>query len=283
MNVSKSGPRKDVSTSTRHFLIALAPAAIAGIWIRGDYVAMLALIGAAIVTSYAWSAVFARQRKRALDQNWLLHGVIFGLLLPPAMPLGLAALALSFGVVFGCHVFGGSGRYLVQPSLLAVVFIAFAYPEYLDTTAWLSGDSTGSAASALYPAACLLGALYLIATRRIVGAIVVGGLVSAFAAGTLLGGLSGYSQLLLGNFAFALTFIATDPTTQPTTTISRLVYGGLFGLLTVILRTFDPAQPEGTWPALLLAMLFIPLIDRLTQRPEAKAKLLPADGSEAPR
>ena len=271
-----------MTKSTAHFLIAIGPAAMVGIWRPGDYIPALALIALSVATSYAWATIFARQRKRALDPGWLLFGVIFGLLLPSTVPLGIAALGLSFGVVFGCHVFGGSGRYLVHPSLLAVVFITFAYPAHLDMTAWLPDAATGSTASAIYPAACLLGALYLIALRQSSGAIVIGGVMAAFIGGTLLGELSGYSHLLLGNFAFALSFIAADSTTQPKTMIGRLAFGGLFGLLTVILRTADPSQPEGTWPALLLAMLFIPLIDRLTLRRRARAIPATAGGSEAP-
>lgn len=269
-----------MTKNTRHFLIALVPAAVVAIWSDDDTLAIIVLILAAIAVSYAWAAVFAKQRERALDPGWLLHGLIFGLLLPPTMPLGIAALALSFGVVFGCHVFGGSGRYLVHPSLLAVVFIGFAYPAHLDMTGWLAGATTGSPASALYPAACLLGALYLITTRQIAGAIVVGGLAGAFIAGSLVGGISGYSHLLLGNFAFALAFIATDPTTQAKTAFGRLAFGAVFGLLTVVLRTADPAQPEGTWSALLLTMLLVPLIDRLTMRREPKATPLTNESEE---
>jgi Na+-transporting NADH:ubiquinone oxidoreductase subunit B len=319
---------------TRHLLIATAPAALIGIWNLGGQIAarpgnpaddwQLALIGGfgvtfespgvvsafatgaafwlpllavALAISWFWANLFARRRSLPTDQGWLPQAWIFSLLLPATMPLGFAALALSFGLVFGCHAFGGSHRYLVHPSLLAIVFVAFAYPALVDASAWLPGGapaSTWSVAAAAAangtpaigpgltdaligrevgaigttPAAlCLLGALYLISVRRASAAVVGGAIIAIIAAGTLIGDLSGPMQLALGNFAFALAFIATDPTTRPRSAGSRWIFGALFGLLTVVVRTADPAHPEGTWAALLLASLAIPLIDRLWTGP----------------
>jgi len=321
-----------VSTNSQHLLIATAPAVAAGNWNLGTQILSLPidaagswqlsliagiglrldepgvmsaltigaafwlpLFGVALLVSYFWSRLFSRLRGRLPDSGWLLHAWIFSLLLPATMPLGFAALALSFGLVFGCHVFGGTGRYLVHPSLLAVVFIAFAYPALVDATVWLPGGLVASAWSiaaaggseaatavgiSLLDAfigrevgaigttsmlASLVGALYLIVTRRAAAAVVVGG-VAAVLACALFTELSWPWQLALGNFAFVLAFVATDPTTQPRTAVGCLLFGAMFGTLTIILRTADPSLPEGTWAALLLASLVIPSIDYATDR-----------------
>lgn len=243
----------------------MAPAIVVRILSLGPEAASwLLFLVAALVVSYVWAAVFSRLRARPPDTGWPVHALIFSLLLPETMPLGFAALALSFGLVFGGHVFGGTGRYLVNPALLAVIFVAFAYPGLIDLTAWSDGDPIASAAPA---AAALLGALYLIATRQASAAIVAGGVVGLVGGGTLASELSPLSHLVLGHFAFTLAFIATDRSTQPRSTAGCLIFGALFGLLTLVLRTANPDHPEGTWAALLLATLVIPLIDHVTRRP----------------
>ena len=319
--------------TAHHFLLALAPAALIGILTLGLQLAAvpdeaanvwqfglaqgigvdvaapgavgamllgsmfwLPLLVAALVTSFFWATVFARLRDRHRDPGWLLHAILFSLLLPATMPVGLAVMALSFGLVFGCHAFGGSGRYLVNPALLAIVFIAFAYPALIDVAAWLPGDVNATtwavaaaggteavrgAGTSLFDAfvgrelgaigttsaaACLAGAVYLIAVRRASAAVVAAGIAALIVAAGFFGDLPWQWQLALGNFAFVLAFIATDPTTRPKTIIGCSAFGALFGLLTIVLRTADPAHPEGTWAALLLASLVVPLIDHLTTR-----------------
>ncbi len=260
----------------------------------------LPLLGVALLISYFWSGIFSHARARPRDACWCLHAWIFSLLLPATMPFGVAALALSFGLVFGCHVFGGTGRYLVNPALLGLVFVAFAYPALVDPTAWLPGSSAattwsvaagsgaegvGAAGTTLFDAvlgreigaigtpsalACLLGALYLIFTRKISAAVVVAGVAAVAIAEMSFGTLGWAWQLGLGNVAFLLAFVATDPTTQPRALAGRLAFGILFGALTIALRSADPSHPEGSWAALLLASLFIPLIDHMTNRQMAE-------------
>ena len=40
------------------------------------------------------------------------------------------ALGMSFGMVVGKLIYGGSGRYLVNPALLGLTFLAFSYPGH---------------------------------------------------------------------------------------------------------------------------------------------------------
>jgi len=253
-----------MGAGTRQLLAALALAAGIRLFNDGaDALDRLALLGVAVVVSGLWALAFSKLRRRPLDAGWLPHALIFSVLLPATMPLGFAALGLSFGLVFGCHVFGGTGRYLVHPALLGAVFITFSYPALVDDTAWLAADPNGSA---WFAGACLLGALGLIALRRASAMLVAGGVIGVGVAGSLLGELSPLSHLVLGHFAFALAFIATDPSTQPKTSAGSLIFGVLFGLLTAVLRTANPDSPEGTWAALLLASLVIPSIDHVTLR-----------------
>jgi len=247
-----------VEFPNRHILIASLPAALIGITSLGTdriLTHWLPLLGLALVVSRLWAELFARRRGRPLDAGWLVAAWLFALLVPAATPLGLAVVALSFGLVFGCHAFGGSGHYLVNPALLGVIFLAIGYP--LDAAA-PEIDSGLAVAS-------LIGAVYLIAMRTASAQLLTGAL-AAVVTGAIVAGLPWHSHLTLGHFAFVLAFVATDPTVQPTTAFGRWAFGASFGALTVVLRTFDPAQPEGSLPALLLVSLCVPMLDRIARR-----------------
>jgi Na+-transporting NADH:ubiquinone oxidoreductase subunit B len=84
------------------------------------------------------------------------------------------------------------------------------------------------------------------------------------AAGMLAANVPWTWHLAVGNVAFALAFVATDPTTCPATRSAQLLYGVLFGVVVIAIRMADPSHPEGTWAALLLATLCIPLLERAT-------------------
>jgi len=262
----------------------------------------LPLLGCLLLVGFAWSLLFARSRGRPVDPVWLPTAWLFSLMLPATVPLGFAALALSFGLVFGCHVFGGSRYYLASPALLGVVFLAMAYPSLVATGAWIPGDETrttwsivsGSVADSTLSsnlsvlavflgdelgaigttsaAACLLGAAYLVVVSVARWQLIVGALIALAVLGMTRAQPEWFWHIAAGNFAFALAFVATDPTVKPTTSAGIWGFGALFAVLTFVIRTANPDHPEGTWAALLLASLFIPLLDyvaRAITRPAA--------------
>lgn len=73
--------------------------------------------------------------------------------------------------------------------------------------------------------------------------------------------LPAYYHLLIGGFAFGVVFMATDPVSAAQTSTGKWIYGILIGILTVIIRVFNPAYPEGIMLAILLMNVFAPLID----------------------
>ncbi|MFP4650026.1 MAG: NADH:ubiquinone reductase (Na(+)-transporting) subunit B [Desulfobacterales bacterium] len=96
-----------------------------------------------IIVSYAaglfWEILFAAVRRHPISEGFLVTGLLFPLTLPPTIPLWQVAVGISFGVVIGKEVFGGTGRNLFNPALTARAFIFFAYP------AQMSGDAVWSA------------------------------------------------------------------------------------------------------------------------------------------
>ena len=57
-----------------------------------------------------WEVLFAIVRKHEINEGFLVTGLLFPLTLPPTIPLWQVAVGISFGVVIGKEVFGGTGR-----------------------------------------------------------------------------------------------------------------------------------------------------------------------------
>lgn len=69
------------------------------------------------------------------------------------------------------------------------------------------------------------------------------------------------TQLCLGGFLFAITFMATDPVTACRTKTGMFIYGALIGIVAIIIRVYNTGFPEGAMLAVLLMNCFAPLID----------------------
>ncbi len=88
-----------------------------------------------------WEALFALIRKHEINEGFLVTGMLFPLTLPPTIPLWQVALGISFGVVLGKEVFGGTGRNFLNPALTARAFLYFAYPAQITGNVWTAGAS----------------------------------------------------------------------------------------------------------------------------------------------
>ena len=110
-----------------------------------------------ILVSYGvgffWEFLFATVRGREVTEGLLVTGLLFPLSLPPTIPLWQVALGISFGIVMGKEVFGGTGRNLLNPALTARAFVFFSYPATMSgNTVWrlsLDGVDAVSGATAL--------------------------------------------------------------------------------------------------------------------------------------
>ena len=98
----------------------------------------LALCLPIILVSYAvggfWEVLFSCVRRHPVSEGFLVTGLLFPLTLPPTIPLWQVAVAVTFGVVIGKEIFGGTGFNVLNPALTARAFLYFAYP------AQISGD-----------------------------------------------------------------------------------------------------------------------------------------------
>ncbi|HFR4114148.1 TPA: NADH:ubiquinone reductase (Na(+)-transporting) subunit B [Yersinia enterocolitica] len=87
-----------------------------------------------------WEVVFSIIRKHEINEGFFVTSILFSLIVPPTLPLWQAALGISFGVVIGKEIFGGTGRNFLNPALAGRAFLFFAYP------AQISGDLVWTAA-----------------------------------------------------------------------------------------------------------------------------------------
>jgi electron transport complex protein RnfD len=71
-------------------------------------------------------------------------------------------------------------------------------------------------------------------------------------------------HLFSGGAMLGAFFIATDPVTAASTPRGKLIYAGLAGLLTAIIRAFG-GYPDGVAFAVLLMNVCVPFIDNYTQ------------------
>jgi len=68
-------------------------------------------------------------------------------------------------------------------------------------------------------------------------------------------------HLIMGGFAFGTVFMATDPVSASGTNTGKWIYGILIGVLAILIRTVNPAYPEGMMLAILFINVFAPFID----------------------
>ena len=279
----------------------------------------------------AWEGLFAVVRRHDVNEGFLVTGMLFPLVLPPTIPLWQVAVGISFGVVVGKEIFGGTGYNVLNPALTARVFLFFAYPAQISGDAvWIAagtssapdgysgatalgeiavlepvegsdapldglsaiegkvswmqaflGDIPGSMGetSAL---ACLIGAAILIATGIGSWRIMVAATAGTAAISLLLNLIASptnamlsvpfHWHLVLGGWAFGIVFMATDPVSAAQTNRGRYIYGFLVGVLAVLIRTINPAFPEGVMLGILFMNLFAPLIDHYVLKANIKRR-----------
>ncbi|OUS03437.1 NADH:ubiquinone reductase (Na(+)-transporting) subunit B [Flavobacteriales bacterium 33_180_T64] len=137
----------------------------------------------------------------------------------------------------------------------------------------------------------VLAALFLIFTKigswrimlsSVIGALVMGLIFNAVASSGWITESSKFyglmntefwHHLLIGGFAFGTVFMATDPVTASQTNKGKWIYGFLIGFISIMIRVFNPAYPEGVMLAILLMNVFAPTIDHYVVQGNVKRRL----------
>ncbi|MBD04740.1 MAG: NADH:ubiquinone reductase (Na(+)-transporting) subunit B [Gemmatimonadetes bacterium] len=263
-----------------------------------------------------WEALFAMIRGHEVNEGFLVTGILFPLTLPPTIPLWQVAIGISFGVVIGKEIFGGTGKNFLNPALTARAFLYFAYPAQISgDKVWIAVDGyskatplgqvpadgmealTGSmtkmqAFLGTIPGsmgetsvlACLIGAVILIGSgigswrimlSMTIATVVLGALLHMVDSTTnSMFAMDPVWHLLLGGYAFGCVFMATDPVSASFTNLGKWLFGGLIGVMTILIRVVNPAFPEGVMLAILFGNTFAPVFDYLVVQANVRRRAL---------
>ena len=225
-----------------------------GIEAAGQRLVVLAI---AIGLSYGWALLFAWRTGRPLGPALLPYAMTFVLLLPGPVAWTGAALALSFGAVFGREIFGG--KVVLPPAAIGLAFAIFSFPE----GGFEARSILTSEPDPLFALSCVPGAAILTWKGALCWRTAIGAAVGAMTAGFLMEASAPWEHAGLGAFAAGVIFLAADPASAPRHRGARWLHGLLVGELIVLIRLGNPEQPDGVVFAALLAGLFAPLLDRV--------------------
>ena len=306
----------NVDTIMFNVVLALLPTTAFAIYAFG--IAAVLTLGTAVLScllaEYA-ACRFAGTPSTLGDWSAAITGLLYGLTLPPGLPLWMVAVGGIIGVTLAKSLFGGLGSNAFNPALVGRAFLQAAFPVAM--TSWLpafAGDRFASlpgttltlpfsapsydAVSGATPLSLwkfdreiaqagdlamgfvsgslgetsglliLLGGAYLVARNMMNWRIPAGvfATVAVMSGALHLADPQAYASptfmLFSGGLMLGAVFMATDMVASPMTSLGCFAYGGLIGLLTVVIRVWG-AMPEGVMYAMLLANAVSPHIDRL--------------------
>ncbi len=93
-----------------------------------------------------WEVLFAMVRRHEINEGFFVTSILFALTSPPNLPLWQAALGITFGIVVGKEIFGGTGKNFLNPALTGRAFLFFAYPAQISgASAWTAVDGFSGA------------------------------------------------------------------------------------------------------------------------------------------
>ena len=252
--------------------------------------------------------------KAKVSEAVLVSSILFTLTLPPSVPFWVAGVGIIFGIVFGKAVFGGFGKNIFNPAIVARCFVYISFPAFM-TVSWIkpftsfpgglikftnsvdavtnatplitfnkTGEiasywdlSYGGVAGSLGETAAILlvlAGIFLIikktASWKVMASCLVGfGVLNTILWVTGVTAADPLFSVLSGGFVFGMIFMATDPVTAPKSDTARIIYGLAIGLITAVIRIFG-LFAEGMMFAILIANMFVPLIERLLKDMKAR-------------
>lgn len=140
-------------------LVALVPVVAAAVWVFGLSAVLVLTAATAGAVGMEWLVPPPGTRRGESLKNGsaVLTGVLLGLVLPPGIPLWMAALGGVAAIALGKAIWGGLGQNLFNPALVGRAFLQAAFPIAITTWAAPAGPlalrATNFAPPFLQPAA----------------------------------------------------------------------------------------------------------------------------------
>jgi len=140
--ITPGGWRADLITA---WGLGFDPGSIWGNIVHG----LLYFLPVLVVTFLAggfWEVLFSIVRKHDINEGFFVTGMLFPMIVPPTIPLWQVAIGISFGVVIGKEVFGGTGMNVFNPALIGRAFLFFNFPgEMSGNKVWVAAETLSAA------------------------------------------------------------------------------------------------------------------------------------------
>ncbi|MDS1005287.1 RnfABCDGE type electron transport complex subunit D [Clostridium sp. FAM 1755] len=283
--------KDSVQSIMRDVIIALLPAAIAGVYffkLQALLVILTAVISC-VAAEYIWEKATGRDISIG-DLSAVVTGMLLAFNVPPTLPLWMIVIGSFFTIIVVKQFFGGIGQNIVNPALAGRAFLLASWPVAM-TTWTVDGVTTATPLAMLKGApgdlptlasaflghiggcigetsalALLIGFAYLLYRRIITWHIPVTYVATVFILTTIIGRngfMSGNAiyEIFVGGLMLGSIFMATDYTTSPMTKKGQVIFAIGCGLITTVIRIFG-GYPEGVSYSILLMNLCVPLIDK---------------------
>ena len=122
----------------QHFLSVGETAGLMDMFVYG-LIKVLPVVVVSYVVGLGIEFAFAQMRGHAVNEGFLVSGMLIPLVMPIEAPLWMVAVSTAFAVIIGKEVFGGTGMNIWNPALVARAFFFFAYPSKMSGDAvWIA-------------------------------------------------------------------------------------------------------------------------------------------------
>ena len=298
LNVQSSPHVRDNVTTRLIMLdviIAMLPATIWGVIQFGVHSALVVIsaIASAIISETVFNLIVKKQNTIS-DLSCVVTGLILGLNMPPEVPIFIPVVGSAFAIIIVKMLFGGLGQNFMNPALAGRAFCLISFAGYMSNyNSKLSIDAYSSATPLILlkngheiklldlflgkipgtigeisTLMLLLGALYLVAKKVIDLRIPLIYILTFVIFIMIFSGKSTSVNYILGEvFAGGLVFgafyMATDYVTTPITSLGKVIYAILLGILTGIFRLWGKSGESVSY-VILICNLLVPLIESFT-------------------
>lgn len=275
-------------------ILALVPAGLGSIWFFGFPALEIILVSMASCLASEWfSQLVFRKKVRIADGSALVTGILLAFVLPPKLPLWMAALGGFLAMFLVKELFGGLGFNVFNPALAARAILLASFPLQMTrfTPAFAYGVDAVSCATplaivkeqmnlglpTLYQMflgerpGCLgetsvllllLGAAFLL-SRKVITWHIPASYLLTVAALALIFRQNVLFHLMSGGLILGAFFMATDYVTSPLTRRGKILFGAGCGIITFLIR-MKGGYPEGVCYAILFMNILTPFIDKVT-------------------
>ena len=143
-----------------HYIVSMvgydSSSFFAKLWFGASYFFPIYIV--VFTVGIGWEALFAIVRKHEINEGAFVSTVLFSLSCPPDLPLWQAAMGITFGLVIGKEIFGGTGKNFLNPALTGRAFLYFAYPQQISgDKVWIAGLADNNIIPEGYSGATALG------------------------------------------------------------------------------------------------------------------------------